>query len=123
MTIEQDLDRCLDDMRLGGATIEECLARYREHANELRPLLELAARLERANNVHPTREFKARLRKQIREEPEEPNWLLIRLRGLFALFLVFGLVAILVVAVGLATSSNGTLGMELQPSSFFVPMP
>jgi len=40
------LDECLTLLR-GGATIEECLARYPRHANDLRPLLEVALRINR----------------------------------------------------------------------------
>ncbi|HEY76953.1 MAG TPA: hypothetical protein G4O00_12420 [Thermoflexia bacterium] len=48
----KDLDHALDEsltlLAEGRATLEECLARYPEHAAELRPLLETALQLRRA---------------------------------------------------------------------------
>ena len=49
--MDQDLDHVLDEsltlLREGRATLEECLARYPEHAAELRPLLGLALQVHR----------------------------------------------------------------------------
>ena len=41
------LDECLTLLREGRATLEECLARYPEHASDLRPLLQVALTVSR----------------------------------------------------------------------------
>jgi ferric-dicitrate binding protein FerR (iron transport regulator) len=45
------LDRCLILLTEEGATVEECLARYPQHAAELGPLLETAVKIERVPPV------------------------------------------------------------------------
>ncbi len=65
MTIQQALDQCLEDIRSGAASVEDCLRRYPEFADDLRPLLRMARRLESADEIRPGRAYKARLRKQL----------------------------------------------------------
>ena len=62
MSLANILDVCLEDIQSGAATIEDCLARYPEHAPELEPLLEMAVFLERAAPPKPAPAFKAALR-------------------------------------------------------------
>ena len=47
------LDECLAALANGGVGVEECLAAHPEYANELRPLLELAAGFERIPQAQP----------------------------------------------------------------------
>ncbi len=97
MTIQQALDRCLDDIQTGRASAEECLRRYPEFADELRPMLRLAARLESANEVRPSRAYKSHLRKQLMGE-EKPtrrptlSWRLVLLWILLSAILIGALV-------------------------------
>lgn len=63
--LEQILDECLAQIESGAATPEECLARYPEHAAELRPLLALTSRLEQGRLVQPSPTFKMRTRAQV----------------------------------------------------------
>jgi hypothetical protein len=92
MTIQEVLDRCLEDIHSGSASAEECLARYPQYAAELRPLLRTAARLENVNEIRPNRAFKSRLRKQLTGEDKKPR------RRFFTLhtFVVWAVIVLLV---------------------------
>jgi len=59
------LDECLDQLINGASTVDECLARYPEHAAQLRPLLNAALRAQRGGVVSPSTAFKARTRSQL----------------------------------------------------------
>jgi len=45
--LDDILDNCLVELLAGGGSVEECLSRYPEHANSLRPLLDGALRASR----------------------------------------------------------------------------
>ena len=51
--IEGILDTCLERVRLGGESIEQCLDSYPEHASELEPLLRAALRVMDASSIRP----------------------------------------------------------------------
>jgi hypothetical protein len=53
------------DQLAGGSSLEECLARYPEHAAQLRPLLRTAQRLERGQGLMPSPAAKARVRARV----------------------------------------------------------
>lgn len=94
MTIQEVLDRCLDEIHSGRATVEDCLAEYPQYARELAPLLRTAARLEATAGVRPTRAFKSRLRKQLPGQSTKPR------AGLDSLgaFILWSLIVIILVA-------------------------
>ena len=58
------LDECLERLLVGGETIEQCLQRYPEQAQELEPLLQTALEAKKASAIQPRDEFKARARYQ-----------------------------------------------------------
>jgi hypothetical protein len=60
------LDECLERIVLGGETLEQCLERYPEQADELKPLLETVLVVKEASAVEPRPDFKARARYQFR---------------------------------------------------------
>jgi hypothetical protein len=60
------LDECLERIVLGGETLEQCLERYPEQADELKPLLETVLAVKEASAVEPRPDFKARARYQFR---------------------------------------------------------
>lgn len=68
VTIQEALDRSLEDLRTGDASVEDCLRRFPEYAVELRPLLSTAVRLASTNDVRPSRAYKARLRNELMGE-------------------------------------------------------
>ena len=49
------LDECLTLLTEDGVSVEACLARYPEHAAELRPLLEMAVEMRRMPRPKPRR--------------------------------------------------------------------
>lgn len=63
--LETTLDICLYQIEEGDANIDECLARYPEHAAQLEPLLKAATRLSRAREVMPDPAYKASARTQL----------------------------------------------------------
>ena len=63
--IDTILDDCLERILVGGESIESCLTRYRQYADELEPLLQTALATRRAAlAIEPSPEFKARARYQ-----------------------------------------------------------
>jgi hypothetical protein len=69
--LEGILDACLSDILRGTSTLEECLARHPEHAAQLKPLLQTAARVQRGVRK-PTASpaFKARARAKLTRHME-----------------------------------------------------
>ncbi|MFQ5996768.1 MAG: DUF4382 domain-containing protein, partial [Dehalococcoidales bacterium] len=54
------LDKCLSQVRTGGGDIGSCLSQYPEHADRLRPLLEMATRLWQTSQPQPSPEAVSR---------------------------------------------------------------
>lgn len=63
--LETILDTCLDEIEDGGSGIDECVARYPEHAEELKPLLVAATRLARGREIVPDPAYRLRARSQL----------------------------------------------------------
>ena len=63
--LETILDTCLNLIEEGESTVEECLARYPDHAAQLRPLLMAATKLARAREVVPDPSYRMRARSQL----------------------------------------------------------
>jgi hypothetical protein len=63
--LEPILDTCLYQIEEGESSIDECLARCPEYAEELKPLLMAATRLARGREVVPNPSYKARARTQL----------------------------------------------------------
>ena len=63
--IDTIFEQCLDQIQNGESTLEECVARYPEHAAELGSLLRASTRLTRAGAVMPSPVFKARTRTEL----------------------------------------------------------
>ncbi len=74
---ETTLEACLTDLQAGRATLDECLAKYPNHAAELEPLLRVAARLQQAPSptLRPEARLhiKARLQDRARQLPSRPQ--------------------------------------------------
>ncbi|MFQ5593440.1 MAG: DUF5667 domain-containing protein [Anaerolineae bacterium] len=68
MNLTDALERCLQDLE-AGATVDECVARYPEFTDELRPLLQTATALREAPHVAPSLSFKQATRKRILNLP------------------------------------------------------
>ncbi len=65
MSLDRVLDKCLWDIQAGKATVEECLARYPELAEELEPLLRMGEALMQLSAVEPSPEFVAQTRMRL----------------------------------------------------------
>jgi len=63
--LETILDTCLYQIEDDQSDIDECLARYPEHAEQLKPLLTAATRLARAREVVPDPSYKMSARTQL----------------------------------------------------------
>lgn len=66
---EEILARCIDEVLNGQSTVEDCLRRYPELRNELRPLLEITLSIQ-PPKVTPSPEFRRRLRNRLLEVME-----------------------------------------------------
>lgn len=63
--LEFALEDCLNRLAHGEATLEECLARYPQHAPQLRRLLTTASRLEAGRVIQPASAYRTRTRAQL----------------------------------------------------------
>lgn len=63
---ENILDECLERILLKGESLEQCLKRYPEQADELKPLLETVLATKEASAIKPRPEFKTKARYQFR---------------------------------------------------------
>jgi hypothetical protein len=88
--LEGILDSCLNDLKRGASTLDECLARHPEHAAQLKPLLQTAARVERGGRSQgPSAGFKARTRARLIQHMEAHPRRIIR--GSLSMFHKFAL--------------------------------
>lgn len=78
------LDKCLDQVERGQASLEECLERYPEFADQLRPALLAAQKVPKLSSIQPNLDFKQKARKELLvhmranphgKRPELPFWL------------------------------------------------
>ena len=63
--LETILDTCLYQIEEGESSIDECLARYPEHAAQLQPLLLAATKLARGREIMPDPSYRMRARSQL----------------------------------------------------------
>lgn len=64
MNLTDALEECLRELETG-ATVEECVARYPDFEDELRPLLKAASELRKVPRIAPSLKFKQTTRKHI----------------------------------------------------------
>ena len=65
--LDEVLQECIELLR-GGASVEECLARYPEQANDLTPLLRATLAAQRQLNPGLPRRTRARLKVRVLQE-------------------------------------------------------
>jgi len=63
--LEQIMKQCLLEMEQGAASVDECLARYPDHAAQLKPILITASHLTQGRGIQPSAAFKARARARL----------------------------------------------------------
>lgn len=111
--LELILDACVNQIEEGQASLDECLARYPEHAAQLKPLLMAATRLARVRQVVPDPAFKARARTQLnvymQQHPQRKHVSPILLRFSIA----FATVLLLFLASGTAFAQGARPGDAL----------
>lgn len=114
---EEVLARCIDEVLSGRSTAEDCLLRYPELRDELRPLLEVALSIQ-PPKVVPSPEFRRRLRLRLLEvmapaKPYEGRKEVTR--GWFSSLLSVRIVAVLLLAFVVLTT--GTVSVYAAQSS------
>ena len=65
------IETCIEQIATGASSLEECLVRYPEYADELEPILIAATRLRRVRNVKPPPFLRGRIRAKIKQSIEE----------------------------------------------------
>ncbi len=110
---EEILNECLERLLLRGESVEQCLARYPELADELKPLLETAIAAKEASVVVPRSEFKARARYQflsaLKEVPKRKRFFIWR--SAWATALAF-ILAFLLIGSGTVAAASGSMPDE-----------
>jgi hypothetical protein len=124
MKKEEILAICIEEIRSGKSTVEDCIARYPEFGKELQSLLKIASSL-KMEIVKPSVEFKQRAKRRLFEvmqsSPEKPSQR-IRIRhkllpaGWVAGVLI-GLFAFCVAGAGTVYAAQGSL-----PGDFLYPV-
>jgi hypothetical protein len=69
--IDNILDDCLERILVRGESVEECLAYYRQYADEINPLLQTALATRKALAIEPHPDFRARARYQFHSALKE----------------------------------------------------
>lgn len=121
MTIVEVLDRCLDEIGSGRASVDDCLRRYPEFADDLRPLLRTANRLETAGEVRAPRAFKSNLRKQL--TGEEPRAYRFSWRLLFLWLFLSAIAVGALIWLGITFQAAGGSFTPLPPMTWLIPWP
>ncbi|MBM3713711.1 MAG: hypothetical protein FJW56_09830, partial [Actinobacteria bacterium] len=58
------LSECIDDIKLGKCSVENCISKYPYMQSSLRPLLEVAFRIQTLQDIEPSSDYKNRARHQ-----------------------------------------------------------
>ncbi len=69
--IEEILDECLKEIQARRATIDDCLRKYPQYAEELRPLLESALAIQDVPEITPSEAFKRATRARLFDTPKD----------------------------------------------------
>jgi len=84
--IETIFNECLEKLLTGTETVEQCLQRYPNYAQELEPLLRTAMSVNKAVDIAPSPELKARVRYDLQlkmaavGKPRRASWLSLQPR-------------------------------------------
>lgn len=65
--VEEILIQCIEDIKAGRASLEDCLNRYPEVRHELEPLLNIALSIKAPADIKPSNDFKIRARVNLME--------------------------------------------------------
>ena len=130
---EDLIELCLRAIKQGGASVEDCLARYPDQRSELEPLLRTAVQLDKARSLQASAQFKAGALRKLRAATEANSrsrkswWSFLTLRNFQAPFklqkraayLLVGLFLVIFISVGVGTvvASNHSL-----PGDFLYPV-
>ncbi|MFH1383007.1 MAG: DUF5667 domain-containing protein [Chloroflexota bacterium] len=103
------LNECLERMLVNGETLEQCLSRFPEQSDNLRPLLETALAVQGASALQPRAEFRERARYQLHSilaERERQRSRRFSWQPRWATAIAIGLVLLLVSSTGVAANSS-----------------
>lgn len=64
---DEILEECIDEITNGASSLEDCLIRYPEYAEQLEPVLYTVVRLQEAGEVSPPPFLRARIRTELRQ--------------------------------------------------------
>ena len=97
---EKILEECLREVEQGHSSIDECLTRYPNYAQELEPVLLTSEYLQHGSQARPSAAFKGRVRSKLVQQmyarprkPARPGFIFMRLVGSLAAVILALLVA------------------------------
>jgi Domain of unknown function (DUF5667) len=110
MKKEEILAKCIEEVRNGKSTVDECIQRYPALGKELRAMLEIAASI-KPDEVSPSPEFKARTGLHLFDEAQQPASVKTtgRFRSWFALTPVKVAASVMLGVVIFAVVGGGTV--------------
>jgi Domain of unknown function (DUF5667) len=110
MKKEEILANCIEEVRSGKSTVEDCIKRYPALGKELRAMLEIAASI-KPDEVSPSAEFKARARLHLFDAEKQPAAIKTtnQFRNWFALTPVKVAASVLLVVLIFAAVGSGTV--------------
>lgn len=114
--IEDILAQCIEDVKSGRCSVEDCLSRYPAYSRELEPLLRLALNIQQPPDVKPSPAFKVKARVQLMEQihakQSVTKWPWLRYTGQMKPILYrrrFSMVTIIIaIVVAISTVGGGT---------------
>jgi hypothetical protein len=114
--IEDILAQCIEDVKAGRCSVEDCLSRYPAVSRELQPLLRLALNIQQPPDVKPSPAFKVKARvhlmEQIHAKQSVTKWPWLRYTGRMKPILHirrFSMVTTIIAAVlAISTLGGGT---------------
>ena len=110
MKKEEILANCIEEVRSGKSTVEDCIKRYPALGKELRAMLEIAVSI-KPEEASPSAEFKARARLHLFDEEKQPAAVKTtnHFRNWFALTPVKVTASVLLVLLIFAAVGSGTV--------------
>ncbi len=113
LSFEAVFDACLEEIICFNKDVDDCLKKYPEHADELKPLLNTVAASREAAQIYPRREFKARARYEfyaaVDDMASQKKFTWFSLTSKWIQVTVSAAIGLLITGTGVLAASSGSL--------------